>query len=146
MCEKTQIIKNTKFGVNPKIWNFVNIYDSEIGDNVTIASFVEIGGAKIGNNCSFQCGVFVSPGSIIGNNCFFGPKSVLANDRKPKANNKNFKQEPVVIKDNVSIDANATILPGVIINEGAMVGAGTTVTKNVEKYTIIVNKQEIRVL
>jgi acetyltransferase-like isoleucine patch superfamily enzyme len=45
--------------------------------------------------------------------------------------------EPVVIFDHVWIGANSVILKGVTIGEGAIVGAGSVVTKDVPPYTIV---------
>ena len=44
---------------------------------------------------------------------------------------------PVTIKKNAWIGANVTICPGVEIGEGAVIGAGTVVTKDVEPYTVV---------
>ncbi len=44
---------------------------------------------------------------------------------------------PIVIHDDAWIGFNATILKGVTIGQGAVVGAGTIVTRDVEPYTII---------
>lgn len=44
---------------------------------------------------------------------------------------------PVVIEDRVSIFSRATVLPGVRIGEGAVVGAGSVVTKDVQPYTVV---------
>lgn len=43
----------------------------------------------------------------------------------------------VIIGDHVRIAYRAIILPGVTIGEGALVGAGAVVTKDVEPYTIV---------
>ena len=43
-----------------------------------------------------------------------------------------------VIGDYVSIGTNATILPDIKIGEGSYIGAGSVVTKNVEKNSVIV--------
>ena len=43
---------------------------------------------------------------------------------------------PIIFEDDVWIGANAIILSGVTIGEGAIIGAGSVVTKNVEPYTI----------
>lgn len=43
----------------------------------------------------------------------------------------------VIIGDRVWIAYRAIILPGVTIGEGAVVGAGSVVTKNVESYSIV---------
>ena len=44
---------------------------------------------------------------------------------------------PVVIKDYVFIGPRAIILPGVTIHEGAVVGAGAVVTKDVEAFSVV---------
>jgi acetyltransferase-like isoleucine patch superfamily enzyme len=46
-------------------------------------------------------------------------------------------EKPVVIEDHVWIGARALICPGVHIGEGAVVGAGAVVTKDVSPYTIV---------
>jgi len=45
--------------------------------------------------------------------------------------------EPVTIKNDVWIGANACVLRGVTIEEGAIIGVGSVVTKNVPPYTIV---------
>lgn len=45
--------------------------------------------------------------------------------------------KPVVILDHAWIGARAIIMPGVTIGEGAVVGAGAVVTKDVPPYTIV---------
>lgn len=45
--------------------------------------------------------------------------------------------KPVIIKDFVWVGANVTIVPGVIIEEGAIIGAGAVVTKNVPKGAVV---------
>ncbi|WP_218145394.1 acyltransferase [Parapedobacter koreensis] len=47
------------------------------------------------------------------------------------------KKNPVKIMDYVFIGTRAIILPGVIINEGGVVGAGSIVTKDVSPYTVV---------
>ena len=46
--------------------------------------------------------------------------------------------KPVVINDDAWIGTHAVIMPGVTIGKGAIVGAGSIVTKNVEAYTVVV--------
>jgi acetyltransferase-like isoleucine patch superfamily enzyme len=50
---------------------------------------------------------------------------------------KNLGEKPVIIEDDAWICAKSIILPGVTIGQGAIVGAGSVVTKDVEPYTII---------
>lgn len=44
---------------------------------------------------------------------------------------------PVIINDYAWIGAKATILPGVIIGEGAVIAAGAVVTRSVPPYTVV---------
>lgn len=48
-----------------------------------------------------------------------------------------WKQDKIVIEDDVWIGANVVILPGIHVGECAVIGAGSVVTKNVEPYTIV---------
>ena len=45
--------------------------------------------------------------------------------------------KPVVINDDVWIGARVTILPGVTVGKGAIIGAGSVVTKNIPEYAIV---------
>jgi acetyltransferase-like isoleucine patch superfamily enzyme len=44
---------------------------------------------------------------------------------------------PITIEDDVWIGANASILPGITIGKGAIVGANSVVTKSVNPYSIV---------
>lgn len=120
---------------NLKLWspNLCSISDNaKIGDNVIIHPMVCIyDDVEIGDNTKIQAGCFIPNGSRIGKNVFLGPHSVLTNDKYPPSNHLGWK--PVIIEDYVSIGANCTILPGVTIGEGARIGAGSVVVKNVPR-------------
>ena len=45
--------------------------------------------------------------------------------------------KPITIKDNVWVATGAIVLPGVTIGEGAVVAAGSVVTKDVEPWTVV---------
>src|SRR5262249_11894919 len=69
---------------------------------------------------------------------FIGPNATFANDRFPRS-----KQHPeqflrTAVRRGASIGANATILPGIEIGVGAMVGAGAVVTRTVPPNAIVV--------
>ena len=49
----------------------------------------------------------------------------------------NLDEKPVKIKDDAWIGANASLLRGVTINEGAIVGVGSVVTRDVPAFTIV---------
>ena len=108
-----------------------------IGDNVLVGTQTIIDGhVRIGSNVSIQSGVYIPLNVEIGDNVFIGPRAVLTNDRYPIRNKSDL--EGPVLKDNVSIGANSTILPGIRVNEGALVAAGSVVTKDVPPWNLAI--------
>lgn len=96
---------------------------------------------SIGERCFIQqCCTFFGRGGIeIGNDVFIGPKVNLItinHDVNPDNRSATYGRR-IVIEDKVWIGINSTILPGVRIGYGAIVGAGSVVTKNVEPMTVV---------
>lgn len=140
-------IKNCKIGKDTKIYNFVNLYECEIGEECIIGTFVEVQkGAKIGNRVKVQSHTFICEGVTIEDNAFIGHSVVFINDKYPKSTNKKEKLQnkkdwilsKTTVRKGASIGSNATILGGIEIGENAMVGAGGVVTRDVPRETIVV--------
>lgn len=114
-----------------RAWLLQNIWGNpDIGKGTKIAAFVEIGrGVIIGKNCKIEAFTFIPPGVEIEDNVFIGPHVCFTNDKNPKAQGK-WEQKQTLIKRGASIGANSTILPGLIIGEGATLGAGSVLTKD----------------
>lgn len=132
-------VQSKKIGKTTNVWQFcVVLPNAEIGENCNICShcFIE-NNVKIGNNVTIKNGVYLYDGITIEDNVFVGPNATFCNDRYPKSKNKNFKLEPILIKEGATIGANATILPGVTIEKKAIVGAGSVVTKDVSEKTTV---------
>ena len=95
----------------------------------------------IGERCFIQqCCTFFGRGGIeIGNDVFIGPKvNLITINHDPDPDNRNATYgRTIVIEDKVWIGINSTILPGVRIGYGAIVGAGSVVTKDVEPMTVV---------
>ena len=97
---------------------------------------------KIGKNvfinacCRFQDqgGIEIGDGSLIGHNTTI---ATLNHDFNPDKR-ANLHPGPVKIGKNVWIGSDSTILPGVEIGDGAIIGAGSIVTKNVPANSIAV--------
>jgi len=110
-------LKKLKFGNNVQINDNVHIVASEsvvIGNNVLMASNIFISDTSHG-----QYGVEIST----------NPKTIPIERKKYT--------KKVVIGDNVWIGENVIILPGVEIEDGSIIGAGSVVTKNIQKNSIV---------
>ena len=95
----------------------------------------------IGKGCFIQqcCTFFGRGGITIGNDVFIGPKVNLItinHDMNPDNRSATYGR-PIVIEDKVWIGINSTILLGVKIGYGAIVGAGSVVTKDVPAMTVV---------
>jgi len=120
--------------------------DAKIGRNTKIHNFCFIeGDVEIGDNCVIKPFVFICAGTRIGNSVFIGPATTFCNDRYPIANNPSFKKEGPIVGDEVSIGANCTILPGVKIGGGSLIGAGAIVTKDVPPGSIYICSPKITI-
>jgi len=140
------ISPDVKLGVGVKIYDFVNLYGCEIGDNSKVGTFVEIQkGAFIGKNCKISSHTFICEGVTVEDNVFIGHNVTFINDAYPRATNAEGSLQteadwvctPTLIKKGASIGSSSTFLCGVTVGEGAVVGAGSVVTKDVPPYTIV---------
>lgn len=116
-----------------------------VRENVTIGSKNIIGkGATIenyctvGSNCKIQTNVYLTAYSTVEDYVFIAPCVVTSNDNYAARSKERFgKFKGVTIKKGGRIGAGAVILPGKVINEDGFVAAGTVVTKDVPKETIV---------
>lgn len=134
-------ICNVRFGNNVKIVGPVNLYGCYIGDNVFIGPFVEIQkDVSIGAFSKIQSHTFICELVEIGSNCFLGHGVVFINDlfsNGVPANGDKSLWKRTKIHSNVSIGSNSTILP-VEICSGVVIGAGSVVTKSIQKPGVYV--------
>lgn len=110
-----------------------------IGKNCLISRCVTINyNTKIGNFTKVMDLTHLTGNMIIGNNVFISTLVSTTNDNNiGKLNYDENKIKGPCIKDNVAIGAGANILPNVTIEEGAIVAAGSVVTKNVPSKTLV---------
>ncbi len=71
--------------------------------------------------------VYICDNVHVGNDVFIGMGTVFTNDKHPPSK----KLEHTIVNDGASIGANVTVLPGITIGKGSMIGAGSVVTKSV---------------
>jgi acetyltransferase-like isoleucine patch superfamily enzyme len=142
------ISDNVKLGHEVQIFHpsLVNLYGCTIGDQTKIGSFVEIQkNVNVGARCKISSHTFVCEGVDIADEVFIGHGVMFTNDLYPRATNDDgalqteadWKVKLTLVKHGASIGSNATIIAGVSIGEGALVGAGAVVTKDVRPYAIV---------
>jgi acetyltransferase-like isoleucine patch superfamily enzyme len=106
-----------------------------VGERVRIGRFCDIGpDVTIGDDCCIESGAKLYGPLLLGDGVFIGPNAVCTNDHFPRAKKKDYERNGTVIGDGASIGANATILPGRIIGQLAMIGAGSVVAHHVPEH------------
>jgi len=142
------IADSVRLGENVKIFHppLVNLYGCTIGADSKIGAFVEIQkNASIGARCKISSHTFICEGVVIEEECFIGHGVMFTNDLYPRATNPDgsaqteadWKVVETHVKRRASIGSNATIVCGITIGEGALVGAGAVVTKDVPPFAIV---------
>lgn len=126
-------VQSKYIGENTNIWQFsVVLKNAQIGSNCNINAQVFIeNDVIIGNNVTVKSGVQIWDGITLEDNVFIGPNVTFTNDFLPRS--KKYPKEflKTTIKKSASIGANSTIIGGITIDEYAMIGAGSVVTKDV---------------
>lgn len=111
--------------------------NTRIGERVAVGTGTVIEGhCVIGNDVSIQSMVFIPTETSIGSHVFIGPNAVLTNDRYPPTGIGGLRGP--IINDGAAIGANTTVLPGICIGKGAFIAAGSIVTRDVPEYTMAI--------
>jgi UDP-2-acetamido-3-amino-2,3-dideoxy-glucuronate N-acetyltransferase len=133
-------VQSRHIGEGTRIWQFCVILPSaKIGAGCNICSHVLVeNDVIIGDDVTIKSGVQLWDGTRIGDRVFVGPNVTFTNDRFPRSKKTPEKFLITRVEVGASIGANATILPGITIGEGAMIGAGSVVTRTVEPYSLVV--------
>ena len=99
---------------------------------------------SIGDNSGVGVNALVSSHVTIGNDVMMGPECMLFTSNHgmrrtdiPMWRQESSEAKPIVIGNDVWIGARVIILPGVHVGDGAVIGAGSVVTKDVLPYSIV---------
>lgn len=138
--ETTYIDEGVQIGAGTKIWHFSHILANVvIGENCSFGQNCVVGpSVTIGNHVKVQNNVSIYQGVICEDDIFLGPSMVFTNVINPRSfimRRHEFKTTH--LKKGCTIGANATIVCGVTIGEYALIGAGSTVTKNVRPFALV---------
>lgn len=124
----------------------VNLYGCFVGDETRIGAFVEMQrGSFVGARCKISSHSFICEGVRIEDEVFVGHGVMFTNDKLPRAATSTGELKgagdwcvgATRVCAGASIGSNATILPGIVIGKGALVGAGAVVTRDVSPWAIV---------
>jgi acetyltransferase-like isoleucine patch superfamily enzyme len=141
-----KIASNVVIGVNVILNDFINLYGCKIDDNTKIGPFVEVQkNAFIGKRCKISSHTFICEGVTIEDDVFVGHGVMFINDKYPKATSEagelqtddDWEVIPILVKQGASIGSNATLVCGITVGSGAIIGAGSVVTRDVPDNTIV---------
>lgn len=140
ICEHSYIL-NSQLGNNVKTYEKVKLTNVSVGDFTYITSDTHISNAKIGKFCSIGSSCRIGLGKHPTNK-FVSSHPIFYSTAEQSGrtfSDKNYFNEfaEVTIGHDVWIGANAVVLDGLKIGDGAIIGAGSVVTKNVPDFSIV---------
>lgn len=139
--KKVWIDKRVEFMRFPK-----NIFIEEevvIKEGARICSCNDKAKINIGKRTTvgYHTFIFATTNVEIGNDCLIAPFVYIVDSNHSILKDKRINLQPnssgqIIIKDDVWLGSNVTVLKGVTIGEGAVIAAGSVVNKDIEPYTI----------
>ena len=140
-------VASDEIGKGTRVWQYVVILkNAKIGKNCNICAHTLIeGDVIIGDNVTVKSGVYIWDGTRVEDDVFIGPNATLTNDLMPRSKQYPEEFSGITLKQECSIGANATLLPGITVGVGAMVGAGAVVTKSVPDYAVVIGNPAIKI-
>jgi acetyltransferase-like isoleucine patch superfamily enzyme/dTDP-4-dehydrorhamnose 3,5-epimerase-like enzyme len=133
LCESEDV------GPHTRIWAFAHILaGARVGTDCNICDGVFIeGDVVVGDRVTIKSGVQLWNGVRLEDDVFIGPNATFTNNPFPRSRQWLDAHPVTNVRAGASIGANATILPGLEIGQGAMVGAGAVVTRSVPPHAIV---------
>ncbi len=110
-----RIRPNTILEKGSKVGNFVEIKKSKIGKNSKVNHLTYIGDANIGKNVNIGAGTIT-------------------------CNYDGIKKNKTIIKDNVFIGSNSSLVAPLTLEEGSTIGAGSVITKKVKRKSLALTR------
>ena len=160
--------KDTKIGKNVTIEPYVVILEKvSIKNNVRICSFSHLENVKVENNVSIGPYARIRPGTTLKSGSKIGTfveikkstvginskinhlsyvgdtsvgKSVNIGAGTITCNYDGIKKSKTTIKDKVFVGSNSSLVAPVVLNKGSVIGAGSVITKNVNKNSLALTR------
>ena len=133
------VIEECSIGENSSVGPSARIRPkSIIGKHVKIGNFVEIKNSTIGNQNSISHLSYIGD-SILGNKVNVGAGTITCNYDGKKKNK-------TIIKDEVFIGSNCSLIAPITIGRKATIGAGSVVTRNIPSNYLAIERAELKIL
>jgi acetyltransferase-like isoleucine patch superfamily enzyme len=113
--------------------------DCSVGTNAVLET-----GNQVGDGTRIHSGCFLEH-TKLGARVFLAPHVVFTDDPHPMCPRYLDCVLGATVEDDVSIGANSTILPGLRIGAGSLIGAGSVVTKNVEAGSVVAGSPAVHI-
>ena len=134
------LVETSAIGPGTRVWAFAHILPGAVVGrdcNICDGVFIE-GDVVVGDRVTVKCGVQLWNGVSLDDDVFVGPNATFTNDPFPRSRKYPAAFPRTVVRRGASIGANATLLPGIVVGERAMIGAGAVVTRDVPPRAIVV--------
>ena len=138
---ETYIEGKNIIGTNCKIGPCAHLRGGvEVCDNVKVGNFVEVKKSKISSNTNVGHLSYIGD-SELGERVNIGAGTITANyDPISKTKSK------TVLKDDVKIGSNSVLVAPVTVENGANVGAGSVITKNIPQWALALTRSPLKIL
>jgi UDP-2-acetamido-3-amino-2,3-dideoxy-glucuronate N-acetyltransferase len=149
------VAESASIGSGAKIWHYAQVRErATIGRGCIVGRGVYIGPeVQLGDNCKIQNYALVYEPARLGNGVFVGPAVVFTNDQFPRAVNEDgtlksgddWEAVGVTVGEGASIGARSVCIAPVTIGRWSLVGAGSTVVKDVPDFGLVVGNPARRI-
>ncbi len=141
------VAESAHIGSGSSIWHYAQVREGVVlGENVIVGRGAYVGtGVSVGNNCKIQNYALVYEPAILEDGVFIGPAVILTNDQYPRAINvdgtiksgSDWEATGVIIREGASIGAGSVCIAPLVIGRWALVAAGSTVVKDVPDFALV---------
>ena len=139
--------ERAELGAGTRVWHLAQIRENaQIGRGCIIGRGAYVGpGVVLGDHVKLQNYALVYEPARLEEDVFIGPAAVLTNDMYPRSvgvtgqlkRPADWKAEGVVIREGASVGARAVIVAGVEVGRWALVAAGAVVTRDVPDFGLV---------
>jgi acetyltransferase-like isoleucine patch superfamily enzyme len=135
--------RGSTFGDQLETGHHVSLREGiQAGKNLRVGSYSDLqGDLSIGNFARLHSNVHLGKETKIGNFVWIFPFVVTTNDPQPPSNH----VLGCTIEDYSAIATGSIILPGVVVGHDSLVGANSTVNKDIEPYSLVVGSPARRI-